>query len=294
MSAAQERGDIGYSTAATHADRFSQFVSYAKSEGVGRFERVTPEIVQSYGRDIADRVNQGELTAAYGQNLVSSVNAVMREAYAVGGKNWESVSPTKDCQIDQRTFVRDVAPTSHDQDRCSRAIEAAREVDPRAAQVAELARDLGLRSKEAALLDAKAAASEARETGSVTVTEGTKGGQEREVPVTEKALETLDRTADLQGDSRSVMGEKTTWQEFREGPMRDAREAMQEEGVKGYHDFRTSYACERYEQLTGHQAPCIAGEREVPRELDKEARETISAELGHHRIDVVAAYVGGR
>ena len=52
------------------------------------------------------------------------------------------------------------------------------------------------------------------------------------------------------------------------------------------------YACKRYRQLTGAAAPAVAGRRDVDKTTDRAARQVISRELGHGRIDVVAAYVG--
>ncbi|CEI19333.1 hypothetical protein PAMH19_4854 [Pseudomonas aeruginosa] len=61
--------------------------------------------------------------------------------------------------------------------------------------------------------------------------------------------------------------------------------------VNGVEPLRTTYACE---QITQHRAPindsqpCL-----VDRNLDREARRQLGYELGHGRIDVVAAYIGG-
>ena len=71
-------------------------------------------------------------------------------------------------------------------------------------------------------------------------------------------------------------------------------EAMRDDhGLKKIHDLRAAYACERYWQLTGSVAPVIAGRLFVDRSTDRAARQTIAQELGHARIDVVAAYIGG-
>ena len=61
------------------------------------------------------------------------------------------------------------------------------------------------------------------------------------------------------------------------------------------HELRAAYACERYEQITLHRAP-INGSKccQLDQRLDHEARKQVSYELGHGRIDVVAAYIGGR
>jgi len=74
-----------------------------------------------------------------------------------------------------------------------------------------------------------------------------------------------------------------------------ARETLHQRGLKGFHELRAAYACERYEQLTGHAAPVNGGHcYRNERDLDQKARQQISLELGHNRIDVMSAYIGGR
>jgi len=77
--------------------------------------------------------------------------------------------------------------------------------------------------------------------------------------------------------------------------IRPARDTLHAHNLKGFHELRAAYACERYEQITHHHAPINGGQCcRVDRNLDREARTQISHELGHGRIDVVAAYIGGR
>jgi hypothetical protein len=191
--------------------------------------------------------------------------------------------------------VREEAPAALDRETYARALDAVRaEVGDRAAAVVELARELGLRSKEASLIDAKAALREASERGAITITLGTKGGREREVPVvSERQLEALRHAAEAQGRDHSLIPSEMSWKEWREGTLRDAREVVQEHTGGGLHDLRAAYACERYEALTGWAAP-VAGGEIADRDADREARLTIAEELGHGRIDVVSEYVGGR
>ena len=104
----------------------------------------------------------------------------------------------------------------------------------RAGAVVELARELGLRSKEASLLDARAALAEASERGAVTITEGSKGGREREVPITSPGqVQALERAAQAQGDARAVMPPGENWKTWREGELREAREVVQEHTTCG-------------------------------------------------------------
>lgn len=289
LNNAAQTGGISFSTAATNGDRWQSFADWAK---VKKMENVTAELVKKYGKELAEKVNSGEMAAATAQNYVSAVNSVM--AIATKGE-WKSVSPTKNCSIAQRSHVREDAPGALDHEVYARALDAVREqVGERAGAVVELARELGLRSKEASLIDARAALAEAKERGSVTVTEGTKGGRDREVPITSPAqVEALQRASDAQGGDRSMIPAEQSWASWREGELREARELIQENTGGGLHDLRAAYACQRYEALAGHPAPCTGAEIQ-DRDRDAAARLVVAEELGHGRIDVVSEYVGGR
>jgi hypothetical protein len=68
-------------------------------------------------------------------------------------------------------------------------------------------------------------------------------------------------------------------------------------GIHRVHGHRHQYAQERYRELTGWSAPAVGGprSRELTREqktIDREARLTISSELGHEREQVTAIYLG--
>ncbi|MFG0533017.1 integrase, partial [Pseudomonas sp. yb_2] len=77
--------------------------------------------------------------------------------------------------------------------------------------------------------------------------------------------------------------------------IRPARDILHAHNLKGFHELRAAFACERYEQITQHRAPVNSGQcYQVDKNLDSEARRQISHELGHCRINVVSAYIGGR
>lgn len=291
-NAAARDGSLSYASAATIGERWQAFADWAREEGIKWLEDVDRQLVEAYGQELAERVEAGEMAASTAQNYLSAVNTVM--SLATHGK-WESVSPTKDCGIDQRSSIRESAPGALDREAYGRALDAVRsELGDRAAAVVELARELGLRSKEASLLDARGAYQEAISKGSISLVEGTKGGRHREIPITsEKQLEALFRASQAQGSDRSMIPSDQTWKSWREGTLRDAREIVQQHTGGGLHDLRAAYACERYQELTGHAAP-VAGGEITDRSADHEAREQIAEELGHGRIDVVSEYIGGR
>lgn len=285
-------GDISFSTVATNTERWNAFTAWAKAQDVKKMENVTPELVQQYGQALAQRVRQGAMAAATAQNYVSAVNSVM--GIATKGA-WKSVSPTKVCGIEQRSAVRQDMPGALQRYAYGFAVEAVRDkVGARAEAVVELARELGLRSKEASLFDACSALAQAQEQGAVTVSDGTKGGRTREVPITSEAqMQALERAAQAQGMARAVMPPTEDWKSWREGALRQARELVQAYTGGGLHDLRAAYACERYEMLTGHAAPC-AGGKIIDKNRDEVARWAVAEELGHARIEIASEYIGGR
>lgn len=290
LAQASSKGELSFSSVDTIADRWSQFTAFAKAEGIGRMERITPELVQEFGRGLADQVTAGKMSPAYAQNMVSAVNTVLHQV-----REWRSISPTKDCGIAARSNVRDTPPHGIERGHLDRALDALRDAgQARGAAVADLARELGLRSKEASLLDTTKALQQAQNRAVVTISEGTKGGRTREVPITSPSqISALSRASAIQGGDRNLIPAHQSWQQWREGELRDARETLQAHGIDRLHDLRAAYACNRYNQITGAVAPVMGGQI-LDREKDKEARELISNELGHDRIEVVASYIGGR
>ncbi len=280
-------GNASFSTAATIADRFNLFSQFAKDRGLRRLEEITVGLVTDYGQALARQVETDHLSAAYAQNLVSAVNTVMKAATR---GNWKSVSPTKTCKIPQRCHVRENTPASTDRGLVDRAMAAMSE---RGRAITCLARDLGLRSKESSLIDAKAAFTEAKQSKKVTIVHGTKGGRKREVPINnEQQLVSLGLASEVQGEARSLVPEDQTWAQFYEGDLRDIREILQAHGMTGLHDLRAGYACGRYQNLTGELPPLNGGQ--ASKADDMAARKVIAVELGHGRTDVVNSYIGGR
>jgi site-specific recombinase XerD len=290
VNAAANRREIGRATASILGKRFYQFCKFAKAEGVNKLEKVDGALIVKYGKELAFLVEDGQLAASTAQNLVSAVNTVMNTATK---GEWRSVSPTKDCQIPQRCAIRTDSPPSIDRSAYFKALDAVRSAHgERGAAIIEVCRELGLRSKEASLLDARSAQTQARSAGSVTIKDGTKGGQVRSFEVSERQICVLERAENAQGSDRALMPKNENWKSWQAGGLREIRETVKGVLGAGLHDLRAAYACEKYQQLTGHNAPCCGGGA-TPTQ-DKEARQIITEILGHHRIDVVAEYIGGR
>lgn len=297
-------GAISFQTSADQGQRWGQFCKFASEHGVRQMEYVDAALVVEYGRQLAAQVRSnlnrptGEthpdtalpsISASTAQNRVSAVNSVL--TLATQGQ-WVPVSPTclSECGITKRIRVRKTPPTGLNREHLQRASSA---LDARGQAITCLARELGLRSKEASLLDAVSALNEAVKTGEVTIERGTKGGRSRRFTVSsDRQLTALQQAADVQGSSRAVMPPEEDWKSWRETGLRHIRETLKKFGIRGIHELRSAYACERYEQLTGFRAPVLGGN--APSDLDRKARLQISAELGHSRIDITNAYLGGQ
>lgn len=122
----------------------------------------------------------------------------------------------------------------------------------------------------------------------------TKGGRPREIPIRTAEQRQLLDTAKAQAKGKSLVAPGyTTYRAYRE----HFRNQCIRAGIPNFHGHRHGYAQARYEELTGWACPARGGPRSrelTPdrRAIDQRARLTISGELGHHREQVTAVYLG--
>ena len=121
----------------------------------------------------------------------------------------------------------------------------------------------------------------------------TKGGKARAIPVrTDAQRAVLDRARQLAGRGSLIPSAKNYRQQLRCYEAETGRA-----GLSRMHGLRHAYAQARYEELTGWAAPATGGPpvkslTPEQREIDRQARLTISHELGHERPQIVAVYCG--
>jgi hypothetical protein len=121
----------------------------------------------------------------------------------------------------------------------------------------------------------------------------TKGGKAREVPIlTAVQREVLNRAHRLAGKGSLIPAEKR-YVEQRRVYERHTVDA----GMSRMHGLRHAYAQARYLALTGWLSPAAGGPKSralstAQREADRNARLTISRELGHEREQVLTVYIG--
>ncbi len=289
---ADRYGEGHYGTRASHAERWAQFAAYADGQGIKDARQVTSYLIAEYGAALQEKVQAGEMAVSYAQNLLSTVNVVLE---VMRGDRVLHVAPAE--LVGQRTYIRETAPAGLDRETVARAGQELMERgEARVTAIIGLARELGLRFREASLIDARTALKQAREQGLCNITQGTKGGRGREVnrwvPVTSRAMNCLERAATVQGDNRNLVPQELSYSQWRDHAYHVWSTVSAEHGLKGFHDLRAAYACNRYEQLTGKEAPVVAGQREADKRSDAVARQIISRELGHERVDVVRSYIG--
>ena len=291
-----------YGTVKAHSDRWQAFVRWCRSEdgpGFNDARQIDRETLLDYAIHLRHQVEQGDLAIATAQNRLSSVNRTMA---ALRGDQYVKVpSPSKALRM-QRTTIRTVAPQGQDREHVKRIVEVLCEHhQPRVAAIAQLARATGMRLREAILADLPRLKREAEQYGKINIQDGTKGGRSgaaapRWVTVADHIRDALEFARQVSPDgSRNLLAPNESYLDFQRGIVRPARGILHQHNLKGFHELRAAYACERYEQITNHPAPVKGGHcYQHDRYLDQQARTQISHELGHGRIDVVSAYIGGR
>ena len=168
--------------------------------------------------------------------------------------------------------------------------QLARVVDPYVRMSLELQQAFGLRREEAI----KFRPSYADRGDRIVLKESwTKGGKSREVPVrTAAQREVLNRVHQLAGTGSLIPAERRFIEQRRLYERHTANA-----GLSKMHGLRHAYAQSRYLELTGWASPAAGGPSSnsltaAQRSRDREARLTISGELGHVREQILSVYIG--
>lgn len=294
-------GSGHYGTFKAHSDRWQAFVRWCRSEegpGFNDARKIDRQTLLNYAIHLRHRVEQAELAIATAQNRLSSVNRTMA---ALRGDRYVKVpSPSKALEM-QRTTIRTATPQGQEREQVMQIFNALCEQHPRAAAIVHLARATGMRLREAILADLPRLKREAEQYGKINIQDGTKGVRcgtkaPRWIMVDEHIRDAI-RFADLisPNDSRNLLAPTESYLDFQQQVVRPARDILHQQGLKGFHELRAAYACDRYKQITHHRAPIFGGRcYQFNRQVDQKARVQISYEFGHGRIDVVSAYIGGQ
>lgn len=291
-----------YGTVKAHCDRWQAFVKWCRSEqgpGFNDARQVDRRVLADYAVYLRNVVSRGDLAVSTAQNRLSSVNRTM--AALRGDQCVKLPSPSKALGM-QRTGVRQSAPQGQDREQVKQIVDVLCDHHQlRAAAILLLARATGMRLREAILADLPRLSREANDLGRINIQDGTKGGRAgasapRWIAVDDNVRGALGFARQVSpAGSPNLIAPHESYLNVLQQIMRPARAILHEHHLRGFHELRAAYACERYEQITQHCAPINGGQCcQVAKNLDRKARRQISYELGHGRIDVVAAYIGGR
>ena len=120
-----------------------------------------------------------------------------------------------------------------------------------------------------------------------------KGRRGREIPIRNaEQRAVLDQVKQFAGNGSLIPKGMTYVQQLRRFEAQCAKV-----GIHKVHGLRHLYAQERYRELTGWECPANGGPKSkeltpAQKEIDREARMTITQELGHGRLQVVSQYIG--
>ncbi|MDD2100423.1 integrase domain-containing protein [Pseudomonas putida] len=291
-----------FATVKAHSDRWLAFVKWCRSEqgpGYNDARQIDRQTLLNYVQYLRQQIDHGDLRIATAQNRLSSVN---RTLAALRGDQHVKVPSPSQALGRQRSTIRTVAPQGQDRQHIERITQALSDKQlHRACAIVHLARETGMRLREAILANLPRLQREAERFGRINIQDGTKGGRSgasapRWIAVTEQVRTALQIAHDASPiGSRNLLARNESYAQFTWQTVRPARDILHNLNLKGFHELRAVYACERYERITGYLAPINGGDGyQQDRALDKKARQQISHELGHGRIDVVSAYIGGR
>jgi hypothetical protein len=300
-------GEGHFGTVAAHAQRWQRFVHFLKGDcNIKDAREITKKHIEQYGQHLKQQVSAGAMKVAYAQNLLSSVNVVLS---VFRSDTKLTVSPFQ--LVGERTVVRSQPPVTLNQhprtdtsipttvqnsqfNQATHHLQAKGE--QRVKMAASLCQAFGLRFKEASLLNISAALKQSRKYGRINITTGTKGGRgkhaDRWVPVIESGIALLTRAHKVLGNQINLIPAQHNYIQWRNHAYSQWQLATAQTDIKGFHDLRAAYACERYQQITGSPAPVVTGKRNTTKIQDQHARSIIAQELGHNRTNVLVAYVG--
>ena len=286
----------------TMSDRWHHFARFARQEwNIRDMRKLNREHVQHYADYLRERFDRGELAPATAQNYLSAVNRVLE--IARGDKHCH-VNPVRDAGLPTRTGICQASQAPGPELRAT----VQKQVSHRLSVQIDLQRALGLRFEEAAKINATRLLAQAEQQQSIRVSDGTKGGHPRQVPITNSyQIIALREAAKLQGRNPSLIPANMTYKTWRN----QSYEVLRRLEISGFHFHgnRHEYAHARYQSITGCACPVVSG---VPygkayfsymsrqlnvsparaRQRDLEARLQIARELGHYRIRITRAYLG--
>ncbi|MBK5003378.1 integrase [Pseudomonas sp. S31] len=256
-----------YGTVKAHGDRWQAFVKWCRSEqgpGINDARQIDRKVLADYAAYLRDMVKRDDLAVSTAQNRLSSVNRTM--AALRGDQCVTLPSPSKALGM-QRTGVRQSVPQGQDREQVKQIVDALCDQQQlRAAAIVLLARATGMRLREATLADLPRLSREAEACGKINIQDGSKGGRAgasapRWITVDDHIRGALGFARQVSpAGSRNLIAPDESYLQVLQEIIRPARDILHTHNLKGFHELRAAYACERYEQITQHPTPINGGQ----------------------------------
>lgn len=292
-------GNGHYQTVKTHLERSRLFYNWLREEYKIRDTRViTHSLFLEYALHLKTLLDEEEISIATATNRISSVNVVMqimREDQKI------HIDKIANALGDNRCYIRRSIPDGMDFLHVKELHEQLTANGfTRSAAIVLLARSTGMRLRECILADLPRLTRESV-TGHINIQDGCKGGRSgafapRWISVTDEILYALDYARQVSpASSRNLLAADETYIQFLRREVNPSRRIIKIFDIKGYHELRAAFACDRYKELVGLPAPVFPRPDTTDRpdrEKARAARQVISRELGHERLEVSNAYVG--
>ncbi|MWV17051.1 integrase [Pseudomonas sp. L-22-4S-12] len=292
-------GEGHYQTVKTHIERSRLFYDWLHEEHQVRdIRELTNSLFSEYALYLKTLLDEEEISVATATNRISSINVVlqiMREDQKVRIDNISDVLGEKRCYI--RRSIPDGMDSLQVQELHKKLISTG---FTRSAAIVVLARSTGMRLRECILADLPRLTRESV-TGRINIQDGCKGGRSgafapRWISVTDEIIYALDYARQVSpAGSRNLLAPDETYIKFIRREVNPSRPLMKLHSVKGFHELRAAFACDRYKELVGIPAPVFPRPEKTDsqdQETVRAARQIISRELGHERLEVTNAYVG--
>ena len=189
---------------ATHSERWQRFCDWAKTQNIKEAHQISNHTLKNYAEYLKVRLNgQGKpIAVSTAQNRLSTCNTVLK---ALRGNQDIFINPAEALDA-KRCHIRTEPPELSREKLALVQQELCNQGHNCIAALLGLCRELGLRSREAALLDCQKALIQARENGVIDIERGTKGGRgkstvtspsrvQRLVPVSDTAMKALENSS---------------------------------------------------------------------------------------------------
>ena len=293
-------GDGHYATVQAHSERCRLFCDWLlSSHQIADARRINQEIFYAYAAHVRGLLENGDISVSTATNRISSVNVAMK---ILRGDTKVHIANIGKILGEKRSHIRTLAPQGMIFEHLDPLIEELIKTGfQRVAAIIMLARAAGMRLREAILADLPRLKREALRLGEINIQDGCKGGRSgafapRWIPVTDIVLSAIEfaRSVSPPG-SRNLLSPTENYVEFLRGTVNASRNTLKAHGISRFHDLRAAYACCRFQELAGTPAPVFVSDDEssvLPRSRNREARQKISRELGHERLEVTNAYLG--